>query len=188
MARDGRLGRPPEVRLVAARHDPDLERRARARTGRTRRVPASSQTSALRRSRLLANEPAARALPLADHEARRAAELLGDPVRDLGQVVQVEAQVVGPRAGLRRPSSGRPGGSRSGRSAVASAMASRASVSSASMSSFPTAWSGRCSPGGATIVRQLPVARACASETCARPSRPARALLLGADDVERVVA
>ena len=37
------------------------------------------------------------------------------------------------------------------------------------MTSFPTAWSGRCSPGGATIVRQLPVARAWASATWPRP-------------------
>ena len=41
--------------------------------------------------------------------------------------------------------------------------------------SLPTAWSGRCSPGGATIVRQLPVARAWASATWARPRSSSRA-------------
>ena len=52
---------------------------------------------------LLAHEPAVRALALADQEARRAAQLLGDPVRDLRQVVEVEAQVVRPGARLRAP-------------------------------------------------------------------------------------
>ena len=57
----------------------------------------------VRASDLLAHQPAVRALPLADEEARRAAQLLGDPVRDLRQVVEVEAQVVGPGAGLGAP-------------------------------------------------------------------------------------
>ena len=51
----------------------------------------------------VADEPAERALPFADDEPGRAAHLLGDPVRDLRQVVQVEAQVVGPGAGLGAP-------------------------------------------------------------------------------------
>ena len=43
---------------------------------------------------------AVRAFALADHEARRAADLLRDLVRDLGQVVEIQAEVVGARAGL----------------------------------------------------------------------------------------
>ena len=40
------------------------------------------------------------------------------------------------------------------------------------MISLPTAWRARCSPGGATIVRQLPLARTSWSETWATlPSR-----------------
>ena len=57
--------------------------------------------------------------------------------------------------------------------AAASRMASRAPHTRASMSSVPTACSGRCSRGGATTVRHEPVARACASETWARPWSPA---------------
>ena len=102
VARDvGRVG-PPEVGLVAAGHDPDLERRARGVRGEGHAVGVLPDEP-IRPPRLLADEPAERALPFADDEARRPAELLGDPVRDLGQVVQVEAQVVGPRAGLDAP-------------------------------------------------------------------------------------
>src|SRR5205807_1610465 len=54
-------------------------------------------------ARLLADEAAPRALPFPDHEAGRAAELLGDPVRDERQVVQVEAEVVRTGAGLGAP-------------------------------------------------------------------------------------
>src|SRR4029078_13579280 len=58
---------------------------------------------ALRTPRLLADMAAPRGLALPDHEARRAAQLPRDPVRDLGQVVEVEAEVVRPRAGLGAP-------------------------------------------------------------------------------------
>ena len=37
------------------------------------------------------------------------------------------------------------------------------------MTSLPTAWSGRCSPGGATTVRHAPAARASAIVTWATP-------------------
>ena len=50
-----------------------------------------------------------------------------------------------------------------------------------------TSWSGRCSPGGATTVRQLPAARAPSSETWASPRSRLARLGLGADDVEREV-
>src|SRR5919109_4537562 len=52
---------------------------------------------------LVADEPAVRALPFADDEARGATELLGDAVRYLRQVIQVEAQMVRPRTRLRAP-------------------------------------------------------------------------------------
>ena len=45
----------------------------------------------------------------------------------------------------------------------------------------------RCSPGGATIVRQLPLARASASDTWATAASSSRASSLGPDDVEREV-
>ena len=47
-------------------------------------------------------------------------------------------------------------------------MARRASDSSSHSSPLPMSCSGRCSPGGATIVRQLPEALACDSATWAR--------------------
>ena len=53
--------------------------------------------------------------------------------------------------------------------------------------SLPTAWSARCSPGGATIVRQLPVARACASATWREAAVELARVVVGADDVEREV-
>ena len=91
-----------EVRVVAARDHPHLERRAaRVRRERDRVIVRVEQ--AVRAAHLVAHEAAVRALALADQEARRAAQLLGDPVRDLRQVVQVEAQVVGAGAGLRAP-------------------------------------------------------------------------------------
>ena len=96
------VGRLAEVGRVAARDDPDLERRARGERGeRDRRVVLPDEP--LAEPRLVADEPAERALALADHEPGRAADLLGDPVRDLGQVVQVEAQVVRPGSGLGAP-------------------------------------------------------------------------------------
>ena len=84
---------------------------------------------------LLAHQPAVRALALADEEPRRAAQLLRDPVRDLRQVVEVEAQVVGPGARLRAPvlddlevlRSGRPAAPRRSRRGSA---ASRPSITS----------------------------------------------------------
>ena len=94
--------RAPEVRLVPAGDDPHLERRARG-VGRERDARVVLPDQPVRPSRLVANEAAVRTLALADDEARRATELLRDPVRDLGQVVQVEAQVIGPRARLRAP-------------------------------------------------------------------------------------
>ena len=49
---------------------------------------------------LVANQAAERADAFADDEARRAAQLLADTVRNLRQVVEVETQVVGQRACL----------------------------------------------------------------------------------------
>ena len=57
----------------------------------------------VRSARLVSDEAAERALAFADHEPSRTTQLLGDAVRDLGQVVEVEAQVVRPRSGLRAP-------------------------------------------------------------------------------------
>ena len=91
-----------EVGVVAARHDPDLERRARCERGERDRVVVLPD-EAVRTAWLVTDEAAPRALALADHEPRGAAELLRDPVRDLGQVVQVEAEVVRPGAGLAAP-------------------------------------------------------------------------------------
>ena len=54
-------------------------------------------------ARLVADEAAPRALPFPDDEPGRAAQLLRDPVRDLGDVVQIEAEVVRPRSGLGTP-------------------------------------------------------------------------------------
>ena len=100
--REVRVGRAREVRVVAARDDPHLERRARGVRGERDRVVVGVE-QVVRAAHLLPHEPAVRALAFADQEPRGAAELLGDPVRDLGQVVQVEAQVVGPGAGLGAP-------------------------------------------------------------------------------------
>ena len=66
-------------------------------------LDASDHRSRSGRGDLVADEPAERALPFPDHEAGRAADLLGHPMRDLGQVVEVEAQVVGPGTGLGAP-------------------------------------------------------------------------------------
>ena len=102
MAATSGAGGTPEIRLVAARHDPDLERRTRGvRRERDARVVLPDQ--AVGPPRFVADEAAERALAFADDEAGSAAHLLGDPVRDLGQVVQVEAEVVGPGAGLGAP-------------------------------------------------------------------------------------
>jgi hypothetical protein len=51
----------------------------------------------------LPDVPAVRALTFPDEEACRASQLLRDPVRDLGQIVEIEAQVVGPGTGLGAP-------------------------------------------------------------------------------------
>ena len=63
-------------------------------------------------------------------------------------------------------------------------MAPRAPARSAPIVSMPTAWSARCSPGGATIVRQLPLARASPRETWATLASSSRACSSGADEVE----
>src|SRR5882672_11445580 len=87
---------------MATRDDPDLERRARGERGEGNgRVVLPDEP--LRPVRLVPDEAAPWALPLADDIASRPAELLGDAVRDLRQVVQVEAQVVGSRARLGAP-------------------------------------------------------------------------------------
>ena len=54
-------------------------------------------------------------------------------------------------------------------------ISSRQRASSPSMISLPTAWSGRCSPGGATTVRHDPAARASAIVTWATAPSRARA-------------
>ena len=143
--RDVRSRRPPEVGLVAARHDPHLERRARGvrREGHARVVLPDEP---VRPPRFVAHEPAERALALADDEPRRAAELLGDPVRDLGQVVQVEAQVVGPGARLGAPVlDDLEVVGLAGRAGLGERVAGTADELARSCA-LPTAWSGRCSP------------------------------------------
>ena len=122
-------------------------------------VESSSQTS---RSRVRASSRTSRHhghSPFADHEARRAAELLGDPMRDERQVVQVEAQVVRPGAGLRAPvlddlevvGLGGAGG-----------LGDRVAGEQEHLlgERRRPGRAARCSPGGAAIVRQLPAARA----------------------------
>src|SRR6185436_7711130 len=52
---------------------------------------------------LFSNQAAPRAFALSDHEPRRPAQLLADPMRDQRQVVQVEAQVIRARTRLRAP-------------------------------------------------------------------------------------
>ena len=87
-----------------------------------------------------------------------------------------------------RPSSGRPAGTRSGR-------AWRRRRGSLAGDREHLAQRARCRsaagagahPGGATIVRQLPEARACDSATWARLRSISRASSLRPDDVERVV-
>jgi hypothetical protein len=85
----------------------------------------------------------------------------------LRQVVEIQAQVVGSSAGLRSPVLDDLQVCR-----LAELLGfdepARTSVSMVISSSLPTVWIGRCSPGGATIVRQLPDARAWAIATWAR--------------------
>ena len=50
--------------------------------------------------------------------------------------------------------------------------------------SLPTAWSGRCSPGGATIVRQLPGGAGLRERHLAEAALELAGLVVGADDVE----
>ena len=159
------------------------------RTARRRRCRRPRQTSRSGRPDLVADEPAARALALADDEPGRAAELLGDPVRDLRQVVQVEAEVVGPGAGLGAPVLddlevvGLAGSARPRRGA------SRARAEQGlDRSRCRRRGAARCSPGGATIVRQLPRRPGLArGRPGRRPPSSSRASSLGADDVEREV-
>src|SRR5690348_2478928 len=77
-----------------------LERRAAGPRGEGDGVGIGIQ-EALRAPDLVPDETAVGALALSDEEARRAAKLLRDAVRDLREVVEVEAQVVRPGAGLR---------------------------------------------------------------------------------------
>ena len=100
--RRGRVGPAGEVGVVAARDDPHLERRARGVRREGDRVVVLVE-QALGTADLIADVPAPRALPFPDDEARGAAELLGHPMGDLGQVVEVEAEVVRPGAGLGTP-------------------------------------------------------------------------------------
>ena len=137
-------------------------------------VESSSQTSRSGRLGLVAHEAAPRALTFPDDEPGRAAQLLRDPVRDLGQVVQIQAEVVRPGAGLGAPVLDRPGDGRSGRSTERPRWRP-CPATRRSMISLPTACSGRCSPGGATIVRQLPLARASDSATWASVPSSSRA-------------
>ena len=100
--RDIDRGRLPEVGLVPPRDDPGLERRPRRvrREGHARVVLPDEPVGP---ARFVADESAERALAFADDEPGGAAELLGDPVRDLGQVVEVEAEVIRAGAGLGAP-------------------------------------------------------------------------------------
>ena len=183
MARHVRRGGPPEVRLVAARHDPDLERRARG-VRRERDAVVVLPDQAVRSRGLLADEPAERALPFADDEARRAAQLLGDPVRDLGQVVQVQAQVVRPGAGLRAPVLddlevvGLAGGPRLGQR-VAGAADERLDERRCRRRGAAGA-----RPGGATIVRQLPGRAGLGQRDLGEAAVELAGVVAGADDVE----
>ncbi len=75
----------------------------REANGANATVESSSQTILSGRRCLVADEAAPRALPFADDESGRAAQLLRDAVRDLGKVVEVEAKVVRPRSSLGTP-------------------------------------------------------------------------------------
>src|SRR5688572_22791810 len=96
--RDVRVRRSPEVRLMASRDDPDLEGGARGewREGDGGVILPDHPVGP---ARLVADEATPRALPFPDDEPGGTAQLLRDPVRNLGKVVEIEAQVIGPRAG-----------------------------------------------------------------------------------------
>ena len=81
--RDIGVCRAAEVRGMAARHDPNLERRSGCIRGEGD-VGVVLPDHARPDLRLLADESAVRALPFADHVACRPADLLGDAVVGLG--------------------------------------------------------------------------------------------------------
>ena len=163
--RDVGRRRSPEVRVVTAGHDPDLERRARG----------------VRRERDTVGRPPRRAAPVGatprgrggstgtrprgsrNAQPRRAPRRCG-----AGSVAGRTGRGTGGWSARRpaRPSSGPPAGSRSGRRAGLGQGAPGAGTRP-TMMSLPTAWRARCSSGGATMVRQLPLARAWASATWA---------------------
>ena len=168
------IRRSPEVRLVASRHDPDLERRARGeRRERDGGVVLPDQP--IRAARLVANEAAPRALALRGSRTgrRRRAPRRPGAGSGAGRRGRGRGGSSGRRPG--RPSSGSPGGGPSGPSIARPRWRPGRRPTSPSMISLPTAWSGRCSPGGATIVRQLPLARAWDSATWASVPSSSRA-------------
>src|ERR1035437_8772398 len=87
---------------MAPRHDPHFERRSRRIRGEGDALGVLPDEARLD-ARLLPRKPTIRALALPDHAAGSATDLLGNAMRDLRQVVQVEAEVVGPGPGLRAP-------------------------------------------------------------------------------------
>ena len=163
----------PEVGGVDSGHDPGLERRARGVRGEgdARLVLPEQARPARPRpgrgGRTGTPRPGSRSGP------RRRSPRRPDAAPGAGRT----GRGTGGRSGRRpgRPSSGRPGGRPSGRPRADSAIASRHARSIAPIISSPTAWSGRCSPGGATTVRQLPEARACSSATWTRFRSSSRA-------------
>src|SRR5450756_1902436 len=86
-SRGGEVGvcRGREVGGVAARHDPDLERRARSK-GREGHAGLVLPDHPSLVPRLLAGEPAIRTLTLANQIASGTADLLGNSMRYLGPV------------------------------------------------------------------------------------------------------
>ena len=87
---------------MTARHDPQLERRPR-RPGREGHAVHVLPDEAIACPGGIPHETAVRTLALANDETRRATQFLGDPVRDLRQVVELEAEVVRAGSGLGAP-------------------------------------------------------------------------------------
>src|ERR1035437_5362831 len=87
---------------MAARHDPNFEWRSGRIRGESHALLVLPDEARLGPS-LFPRKPAIRALAFADHAAGSATDLLGDAMRDLRQVVEIQAEVIGPGSGLRAP-------------------------------------------------------------------------------------
>ena len=96
------VGRGREVGRVHARNDPDLEGRTGCERGEGH-ARGVLEEEPLPAPHLLANHRAVGTLTFTNEVARGTADLLTDAVGDLGQVVQIEAEVVRQGACLRPP-------------------------------------------------------------------------------------